>query len=197
MPGSTENLIQGVGFLYVAPAGTEEPADSAIADEPASPWRALGFTQEGVSLTVAQEYAELEVDQLVDIPGRRLTKREVTVASSLAEATLENLASALNELEAQVTSEAAGAGSPGTSAFEPRTTGLQGEPTYAMLLFDGFAPSGFPRRVIVRRALQTGDVEAAYTKDGQTVYPVSFAGHYVSASVAPYKVVDQTAEATG
>ena len=197
MPGSTENLIQGVGFLYVAPSGTDEPADSAITSEPDSPWRAVGFTQEGVSLTVAQEYAELEVDQLVDIPGRRLTKREVTVATSLAEPTLENLAAALNELAAQVTEESESASDPGTSAFEPRTTGLQGEPNYAMVLFDGFAPSGFPRRVIVRRALQTGEVEAAYTKDGQTVFPVSFAGHYVSNTVAPYKVVDQTAVPTG
>lgn len=196
MAGTTENLIQGVGFLYLAPIGTDEPADADIASAPAEPWRDLGFTQEGVTLTVTQEYSELEVDQLVDIPGRRLTKREVVVATSLAEATQENLAAALNELEDQITTDDAGAGTPGTSAFEPRATGLQGEPNYAMIVFDGFAPSGHPRRVLLRRALQVAEVEAGYMKDGQTVYPVEFAGHYVSASVAPYKVTDQTADAT-
>ena len=193
MAGSTENLIQGVGFLYVATIGTSEPADADIADPPGAEWRGLGFTQEGVTLTISQEYTALEVDQLVDVPGQRLTSRNVVVATSLAEATLDNLASALNELAAQVVETAAGAGTPGTKKFEPRADGLQGEPDYAMILLDGYAPNGFPRRVIVRRALQTGEVEAANTKDGQTVFPVEFAGHYVSSSVAPYKVVDQTA----
>lgn len=196
MAGSTENLIQGVGFLYVATIGTAEPADADIAAAPGAGWRDLGFTQEGVTLTVTQEYGELEVDQLVDIPGRRLIKREVVFATSLAEATLENLATALNELAAQVDETAAGVGTIGTKSFEPSVTGLQGEPDYAMLLFDGYAPNGFPRRAILRRALQVGEVESGYTKDGQTLYPVEFAGHYVSTSVAPYKVVDQTAVAS-
>ena len=198
MPGQTENLIQGVGFLYVAPAGTAEPDDADLASEPASPWRSLGFTQEGVAITVTQEYSELEVDQLVDVPGRRLIKRELVVATSLAEATLDNWASAMNELEAQVVATAPGAGTIGTSKFEPRADNglLQGEPNYAMLLFDGYAPGGFPRRLILRRALQIGEVEAANTKDGQTVIPTEFAGHYVSKTVAPYKVVDQTAVAS-
>lgn len=187
MTGSTQNLIQGVGFLYHAPAGTEEPSDSALGDPPASPFRALGFTQEGVNLTITQEYEEQEVDQLVDVPGRRLVKREVVIATSLAEATLENLAAALNELEGSVTS------STGTKTFEPRSSGLQGEPNYSILVMDGFAPNGKARRVIIRKALQGGEVKASQTKDGQTVFPVEFHGHYVSETVAPYKVVDEVA----
>ena len=198
MPGTTENLIQGVGFLYLAPVGTTEPADSAITTEPASAWRGVGFTKEGVALTVSQEYQELDVDQLVDIPGRRLIKREVKIVTSLAEATLENLAEALNAL-ANVEDTAAGAATPGLSVFEPTSqpSELLGEPDYVMALFDGFAPGGFPRRVILRRALQVGELEMKYAKDGQVVYPVEFAGHFVSNEVAPYKVVDQTAAPTG
>jgi len=196
MAGSTQNLIQGVGFVYLAPIGTTEPANEDITATPAVDFVDLGFTMEGVTLTVAHEYSELDVDQVVDIPGRRLIKREVTVATSLAEATMANLLQAVNGLGA-ITTTSAGAAVPGTDAFEPSAAGLQGEPTYAMLLFDGFAPDGFPRRVLLRKALQVGEIEAAYSKDGQTVYPVEFAGHYISESVAPYKIVDQTAAATG
>jgi hypothetical protein len=49
-----------------------------------------------------------------------------------------------------------------------------------------------PRRVIVRKALSTDAVEIAYTKDKQTLYGVKFSGHYVSASIAPVHIVDQT-----
>jgi hypothetical protein len=188
MAGSTQNLIQGVGYLYHAPLGTTEPADSALGDAPESPFRALGFTKEGVTLTVTQEYEEQEVDQIVDRAGSRLIKREVKIATNLAEGTLENWAAAMNELEEAITSGA------GSASFEPSAgPDLQGEPNYALLLFDGFAPNGKARRVIIRRALQVGEVEAAFTKEGQTVYPVEFAGHYVSETVAPYKIVDEVA----
>ena len=72
----------------------------------------------------------------------------------------------------------------------------RGEPNYRMLLFDGLAPSGFVRRVLVRRVLQIGNIGIPYQKDGQTMFPVEFHGHYVSSSVAPFKVVDQTATPT-
>jgi hypothetical protein len=50
-----------------------------------------GGTQDGVKLSVDQTYSELEVDQITVRVGSRLTKRDFTVKTSLAEATLENL----------------------------------------------------------------------------------------------------------
>ena len=38
-----------------------------------------------ITLELNQEYTELEVDQVVDIPGRRLTKREFKLNSNLAD----------------------------------------------------------------------------------------------------------------
>jgi hypothetical protein len=40
--------------------------------------------------------------------------------------------------------------------------------------------------------LNTDSSELAYTKDKQTLIPAKFAGHYVSASVSPFHIVDQT-----
>ena len=189
--GTVDNLIQGTGYLYWAPLGTSEPADTAITSEPSGDWVNLGFTKEGVELQTTQEFSELEVDQLVFTAERRLMKVEYKIVTNLAEATLDNFKRALNG--GTVTDVDADTGTPGYSKFEPLT-----DPTdvdYGMLIFDGLAPSGFPRRVIVRKALQVGDVNAKYAKDGQLVFPVEFAAHYVSSSVKPFKIVDQTADA--
>jgi uncharacterized NAD(P)/FAD-binding protein YdhS len=57
---------------------------------------------------------------------------------------------------------------------------------------DGYAPNQFRRRIIGRRMLNTDSVELAYTKDKQTLLPLKLAGHYVSSSIAPFHLVDQT-----
>src|SRR5690606_1191812 len=91
------NLIQGPADLYTGLFGTTEPADDAVNVAPsASAWTDMGGTVDGVELEVRQEYKELVVDQLVDVPGRRMTKREMTLKTKLAEPTLERLSWALN-----------------------------------------------------------------------------------------------------
>jgi hypothetical protein len=60
------------------------------------------------------------------------------------------------------------------------------------VILDGYAPAGFRRRVIIRKALNTSSLKSSYAKDKETYIPVSFAGHYVSSSITPFHVVDQT-----
>jgi hypothetical protein len=181
------NLTEGPGTLYTAPFGTTEPLDTALASAPAAPWVDCGGTQGGVKLKVAQTYKELEVDQVVDIPGRRLTKREITIDTNLAEPTMANLKLSLND--GTVTTGT------GTAGFEPAYATSAVSPTYTALLLDGYAPGGpqWRRRVVLRKVLSVEDVESAYQKDDQTFIPVTFSAHYVSASIAPFRVVDQTA----
>lgn len=137
-------------------------------------------------MTVDQSYTELEVDQVVDRVGSRLTKRDFMLETTLAEPTLANLSLALNG-----GTSASGAG---YSSFEPAFASSATQPTYIALLFDGWAPGGtYTRRVIGRKMLSTDANEMAYTKDKMTVFSVKFAGHYVSASISPVHYVDQTA----
>jgi hypothetical protein len=180
------NLVQGPATLYSGAFGAAEPLDTAVNTTPAaSSWTDVGGTQDGVKLTIDQSYTELEVDQVVDRVGSRLTKRDFTVETSMAEPTLANLSLSLNG-----GTSASGAG---YASFEPSFASSATQPTYKALLFDGWAPGGtFTRRVIVRKALSTDAVEIAYTKDKQTLYSVKFSGHYVSASIAPVHIVDQT-----
>jgi hypothetical protein len=180
MPVTATNLIQGPATLYTGIFGVTEPATVAAA--PGVGWVDVGGTQDGVTLSVELEFSELSVDQIVDIPGQRITKRVAKVKTNLAEATLANLAIALNEL----------AGSVVANKFTPSNGLAAFTPNYAALLIDGIAPGGFKRRIIVRRALQISTVESAYKKDGQTLFPIEFASHYVSPSIAPFSWEDAT-----
>lgn len=186
------NLIQGPATLYVgasytgAYSSTPEPANSAINTTPqSSAYTDIGGTVDGVNAEHAQEWAELAVDQLLDVADRRQTKREFSIATNMAEATLENYAIATND-SPPVTGS-------GFKYFEPQIVSpTLFIPNYRALLFDGFAPSYFRRRVIARRMLSMDPVAFAYKKDGQTVLTTKWGGHYVSSSIAPYKVIDQT-----
>jgi hypothetical protein len=185
MSVTTTNLIMGPATLYSGAFGATEPADAAVNATPAvSAWTDTGGTNGGVKLTVDQKYTELTVDQIVDRVGSRLTNREFTVETDLAEATLTNLSLALNGGTAATGS--------GFASFEPNYASSASQPTYVAVLLDGYAPSSLRRRVIVRKALSTAKVESSYTKDKQTFIPVTFTGHYVSSSIAPIHVVDQT-----
>lgn len=195
--GSTTNLIQGTGTLYIGAFGATEPADGEIHNPPASgTWTDVGFTKDGVSLSVSHDQSELDVDQIIDIVGTRITKREIKVSTSLAEPTLDNLLYVLNGGTVTDNNTSAASGTSGTDLYEPDTD-LTGDPTYRALIFDGYAPNGMVRRVVVRKVLSVAAFEAQYTKDNQTVFSVEFKAHYVSDSIKPFKIVDQTAVPTG
>lgn len=186
MSVSVTNLTQGPGTLYRGAFGQAEPADTQVNTTPAaSGWTDVGGTLGGVDLTIEQKYKELEVDQIVDTVGRRLVSREAGVETNLAEPTLANLALALNA-SAPVTGA-------GFAYYEPPNDTSASTPTYCALIFDGIAPGGFTRRVFLRRSLSTATIKATWAKDKQTGIPVSFAAHYVSAAIKPFRIVDATA----
>ncbi|GAA0705379.1 hypothetical protein GCM10010193_70560 [Kitasatospora atroaurantiaca] len=185
MSVTTTNLILGPATLYQGTFGATEPADTAVNSTPqASAWTDMGGTQDGVTLSVDQTYTALEVDQVVDRVGSRLTKRELTLETSLAESTLENLSVVLNGGTA-----ATGAG---YKSYEPLFASSATQPNYTALLFDGWGANSFRRRVILRRTLSTDAVAMAYTKDKQTLFKTKFSGHYVTSSIAPFHVVEAT-----
>ncbi|MFB7111726.1 hypothetical protein [Streptomyces sp. NPDC056291] len=188
MAVTTTNLIQGAATLYIGNLGATEPTDTDLTTDPATPdWTDVGGTNDGVKLSVDQSYTELEVDQLVDRVGSRLTKRDITVETTLAEPTLVNLTWVMN-------SGTVSSGS-GWQALEPEFATSATQPKYRALLFDGYAPGQLRRRVIVRKVLSTDAFEMAYTKEDKTTIPVKWAAHYVSPSVAPFRIVDEKSAA--
>lgn len=184
MAASATNLIAGAGELFRAPFGSTEPEDTAVQDAPAAPWTSLGATDDGVTLTVSREFFKLRMDQAVDAPGRRMTERDVTIATNLAEITLENLALAIGQDASTIEAGA------GFKAMDLEGDDSGEEPDYFALLFRGRAPGGYRRHVIGRKMLSTEEVETAYKKGDQTLYPVTFAAHWVSPTVRPVRWVD-------
>lgn len=185
MSVTTSNLIMGPATIYSGAFGATEPADTAVNTTPAaSAWTDMGGTDGGLKMTVDPKYTELKVDQIVDRVGSRLVSREFTLETNLAEPTLENLSIALNGGTIATGS--------GFKSLEPNYASSATQPTYIAVMLDGYAPSSFRRRVIIRKALQTDKSAISYEKDKQTFIPVTFTAHYVSSSIAPVHVVDQT-----
>lgn len=183
------NLTQGPATLYTGAFGAAEPADSAVnATPPTSSWTDVGGTTGGVQININQTFATLAVDQIVDTPGRRLTARDVQVQTTLAETTLANLSTALNGSSA---SSAAG-----YSAIDPVIDSSAVTPGYIAILIDGQAPGSasgaFRRRTIVRKVLSIDNTSQQHAKDTQNGIPVTFGAHYVSPSIKPFHIVDQT-----
>ena len=187
MSADVTNLLSGPGVLYRAAFPAAEPADTAVGSPPSAlVWTDCGGTMDGVTITINQEFFEIEIDQTVDVAGRRLTKRDVQLSTNLAEATLENLAFMTNA-GAQITTGT------GFKALEPANDNSATQLSYSALLFDGFAPGdGKNRRVIARRMLSTDNVEFAYKKGELTVLTATFSAHFVSNSIAPYKIIDES-----
>ena len=176
MPVTSTNLIQGPATLYLGVFGVAEPA--SVATAPGVGWADVGGTKDGVELAVNDSYSVLEVDQVIYEVARVRSKRIVTIKTNLAEATLANLALALNNT------------APATSVLTADDGLVAFSPAYTAVLLDGIAPGGFRRRIIVRKALATDNVATFYKKDGQTLIPVTFTGHWVSSSIRPFTVTD-------
>lgn len=178
MPVTSTNLIQGPATVWAGGFGTAEPA--TVATSPGAGYTDVGGTKDGVELTVADEYTVLDVDQIIYEIARRRTKRVVSVKTSLAEATLTNLAMAIANT------------APAGNVLTADDTLTAFAPAYSSLLVDGIAPGGFRRRIIIRKTLPTDSVGMSYKKDGQTLLPVTWTLHWVSPSIAPFIITDAT-----
>lgn len=188
MPVTTTNLIQGPATLYVAAFGATEPADAQVSAAPTG-FTDLGGTVGGVTLTATIDLAQLDVDQVLDPVGDVITARNVTVATSLAEATLANLARVLNLADSDVVAGT----SPVGPTLEPKSDLTSFQPVYRAFILDGLAPGGFRRRIILRKALQTAAAAIPHGPAAQTVIPATFRTTYVSPSIRPFRILDAIA----
>jgi len=190
--GQAFQVIQGAAKLYTGVfslTAANEPALSAVNSAPqASAWTYAGFTSDGITVTINQSFSEMRVDQLADRIGTKTTEREVQIQANLAEATLANLALGFNG--GTITTAA------GYSYYEPIYDGTELQPVYIPIILDGYAPANSAgvvkrRRILLRKAISTENVELAYKKDELTLVPVTFTSHYISDTVAPFRIIDE------
>lgn len=190
------NLVLGPARLYVAAFGATEPADTAVTPNgtttpPSSPWTDVGGTDGGVTFEVDNTYTDLSVDQIIMNVGARLTEMKMSVTVKLSEMTLANLQTSLNSIGTT------GSGT-GYNTLDIAVGSAATQPTYAALIIDGWAPmlsTGAPalRRVIIRKVLSQVKAQLSYDKKTQQSLDCTFNAYYVSGSIAPVHIVDQTA----
>ncbi|GAB2695894.1 phage tail tube protein [Kitasatospora kifunensis] len=195
MAVNAANLVLGPARLYVAPFGSTEPLDSAVTpngptNPPSSPWTDVGGTDGGVTFETDNTYTDLQVDQLTMMVGSRLTAMKMTVTAKLSEMTLTNLNAALNNISTLSVQT-------GYTTMDIPVGTSSTQPAYAALLIDGWAPTlatGAPalRRIIVRKVLSQVKASLSYDKKTQQSLDCTFTAYYVSGSIAPVHIVDQT-----
>lgn len=186
------NLIMGPATIYAGASGliTAPPADGSVNSTPAaSAWTDLGGTDGGLTMEITPKFTDFSLDQVVDSPGSRLTSRTIMATVTLSEGTLQNLATALNTT--------VGATGANYATLEPNYGAFASQVPYISLLVDGFAPSATVanarRRVYLPRVLSTGKIGLVYAKDKQLGFQVQFQAYYVSGTIAPFHITDQTA----
>lgn len=189
------NILAGPAAMYIGSLDASGnvigvPAASAVNTVPAaSAWRDAGATSGGVTLLVEQDMFVMTVDQVPDRVGVRMTARRPNVRTNMAEATLVNLAQALNVDIDEVDDES------GYKHFALPFGQAAMFPAEVPILLDGWAPvsANQParRRALFRRCVSIENIEAGYTKDGMFLIPVTFGALYVNNTDSPVEFWDE------
>lgn len=190
MAGNSANLVDGPARLALidhVPTDAEETIifaktgglftndlDSAAITAFA---RDLGYTTAACTIGLTQTTRARSVQQSKEPIKERRTGRGATVATSLAEVTLENLAAVLD-----ATLNEAGDSLEPTEASDISEYGL---------IVDGWAPNELGRRLLLRRCSNTGEISLAYDEANDTVIAVTFNGLKPN-DKATWRMVDET-----
>ena len=185
------NITQGPAAVYIAPFGTTVPLDSAVTSPPGANWIDIGGTTGGVNLEVDNTYTPQDVDQLVDSVGARLTKRSIMVTTSMAETSLANMQYALNNLCTFGVQT-------GYTTTDLLTATSATQPAYATIIIDGWAPVtgtsevSCRRRIVLWKTISQSKLALDYEMAKYATFAISWQTFYVSASVSPMHITDQT-----
>jgi hypothetical protein len=188
------NVCMGPASVFTGLFGATEPAYSAITSPPSSSvWTDVGGTADGTAVLLEVEHSltEIHVEQLIDPVGARVSKRVIQVTVDLEEATLNNLNLAMNQLSTQSSGT-------GYTVFDPLTSITSFQPTYMAILIDGWAPTTGTsetecrRRMIIRKCLSSSKADLEYEKTKPVLFHTTWTGFWVSSSIAPFEIIDQT-----
>lgn len=159
-----------------AGSGKAVPVSSAGGTDPTPTgnifYKDVGLTQEGIEVQYQPDFGEVEVDQILDAAKLFRQRMTVSVATTFAEATLENLLT--------VWAQGSGTKFTGTAGEEARLSGgtLGEAPLEKSLLFVGNAPNtqtSYRQRVYVTtRALSVESSTHSMKRNEATVFPVTF-----------------------
>jgi len=181
----SRNILVGAAQVWLTKVDSESGAGAAwnstlSAETPTgapaeADFRNVGFTMEGVEVSYEPDFGDVEVDQLLDSARIFKQSMRVTVNTTFAEATLENLVVVWGQQNGTLTSS--GTGAAAVETLEMTGGSLGDDPVERGILFVGKAPrvTGRKERVYhLRRAIQTESSSHALRRTEVTGLPVSF-----------------------
>ena len=195
--GSSNNIIVGAAALFtyndgalaqtIGTVGGPLPAFEALtsykdtlADEVnANAFTNVGYTSNGIELTFRPSFGEVQVDQVLDVARLFKDGMQVSLATSFAEATLENLlvavAANVNDLDELSTATGIGTGS---QSFDINSGELGDVPLERGIVAVGPGtgdPSVDKERIYIGyRALSIENVVASAKRDAASMFDVTF-----------------------
>ncbi len=118
----------------------------------------IGYTVDGVDMTISSELADIKVEDNEGTLIRRLVDQEVQVTLNVGEGTLVNLEAAI----------------PGSSLADPILTIGGTTLQSSRLTLVGTNPAGYPRVIVLTEVNPTGEVATPYKKGDVSVVPMTF-----------------------
>jgi hypothetical protein len=192
--GSSNNIIVGAAALFtynngalaqaIGTVGGPLPAFEAttsykdtLADD--VDFTNVGYTSNGIELTFQPSFGEVQVDQVLDVARLFKDGMQVSLATSFAEATLENLlvavAANVNDLDELSTATGIGTGS---QSFDINSGELGDVPLERGIVAVGPGtgdPSVDKERIYIGyRALSIENVVASAKRDAASMFDVTF-----------------------
>lgn len=162
------DTVVGPGSIWVSPVATAYPAvDLAV---PAAPWVSLGETDGGLEFTAKRSTKAHFTDQSFAPKKTTVDSKGVELSFTLAQVTLERLATVLDGQT--ITTVAAAAGTAGYRSLT--LSSLATLPQYAMLVrvpspyADGYLQYQMPC------VSPSGDQKLSYKKDAMTLIPTTW-----------------------
>ena len=119
---------------------------------------ALGFTEDGITMTVSTDFFDVNVEEVIGSIHRVMTHQEITVTLNLAESSLVNM-------------EVAIPGSSVAAAVLTLGNAALGEKNLQLV---GTNPAGFARTIVLTQVNPVGEVGIPYKKGAISVVPVTF-----------------------
>jgi hypothetical protein len=160
MARQVKNILVGVGTIQLS----GELDSNGV---PASSLADMGYTIDGVEITMEPDIVDIVVDQLGDAAKLIEQSVKVMIKTTLAEATLANLAIAWGRPDAAYTA--------GTLGGELKLgVNPTGKPTERQLAFVGKSPEGLDRTYTCWRAVSVASSAHSYKRGEATVFPVEF-----------------------
>lgn len=160
--GTPANVLVGHVQLYIAPVGTAGPATSvAYGGSWGSSWVASGFTEKGITFNVDRKTNMIYVEELAEPVTVVTDTNAVSIDVDFAEDTLQSMQWAYG-------------GGTITTGTNPTLT-LSDNLQQVTVGFEGSAPAGNFRRIIVPVLVSTGKVKTSYQRaKAARSYPTTF-----------------------